>query len=140
MGDRIVIGFQTRFEFDQNTCLYLYCHWSGFEALHDLVRGIRIAGDAGRLNDTAYLNRICIDQITAMGRDGTLNFGLEVGRYCMPDYPVNYVLLSHPQGHQPPHIVVTSNSELGDQVVRTHSLAEFDDMVTTGAECAELPV
>ena len=134
MGDRIVIGFQTATSFDHDTCMYLYCHWAGFDALQRLDQGLRIASQANRLNDTAYLNRICISRITAPAIDHPLGYGLEVGRYPMPDRDHNYVLLSHPLGTKPPLIVVTDNSGERDTVVGYHSIDEFNRLIARGVE------
>ena len=73
MGDRCNIVLKNK---DLKTPLYIYLHWYGTARFALIARAIQDATDAGRLDDSAYFNRIFVCSISEQIKDPWKSMGL----------------------------------------------------------------
>jgi hypothetical protein len=71
MGDRANIVIK-----DDDSIVYLYSHWGGYNLPETLGKALVRAKEDGRLTDGSYLARIIFSEMIRDSIDGTTGFGI----------------------------------------------------------------
>jgi hypothetical protein len=85
MGDRAVVGFARDTNTHKKETLFLYSHWGGSTIQQDVAAALLHAYP--RWTDPAYATRMATSYIFGPDAHKTeTGFGLDVGRFPVPDY------------------------------------------------------
>lgn len=114
MGDRAVVGFKAN---PESPVIYLYSHWAGSDMDFLLAEALEKAEP--RWSDDSYATRIVISHLIADDWKSLTGWGISVGEFSYPDYPIIKVV------EWSERIVSERLTDDPDKVVHTDTFADF---------------